>query len=123
MICPICGANNKDNAMFCAQCGADMTGTQQNNYAHVQNEEPGKGMAIASLVTGILGLTICSGWGIPNLLALIFAIVARKKGSRSGMATAGLILGIIGIVLTIIGIIIGFLYSAVILAMFGITAA
>lgn len=121
MICPICGANNEDNVMFCAKCGAKMKNDDQASAA-VQ-EEKGKGMAIASLITGILGLTLCSGWGIPNILAIIFAIVAKKKGSKSGMATAGLILGIIGVVLTIIGFILCLIYGASILALLGISAS
>lgn len=114
MICPICGANNEDNVMFCAQCGADMTGTQQNNYAPVQKEEPGKGMGIASLICGILGLTICCGSGIPNILAIIFAIVAKKKGNKGALPTVGLILGIIGAVFAV-------LYLVYMIAVYGLT--
>lgn len=55
------------------------------------------GMAIASMVLGILWL-----WWIGSLLALIFGYVAknqiRERGdSGGGMATAGIVLGWIGV--------------------------
>ncbi len=61
-----------------------------NNDAPSEN---GKGLAIASLVTGIFGLLCC---GPSAVAALITAIIARNKGNRSGMSMAGLIMGIIG---------------------------
>lgn len=64
--------------------------------------QEGKGVAIASLVTGILGVLCCSPCAIA---AIICSIVAKSKGNTSGMAKAGLILGIIGIVVFIINII------------------
>jgi len=64
--------------------------------------EPGKGLAIASLILGIAGVVF--SWmmgfgGLPSLIGLILAIVAKKKGFSGGIATAGLIISIIGIVL------------------------
>lgn len=70
-------------------------------YKNGAEEEPG-GMAIASLVLGIIGAVLsCTGWGIVlGILAIIFgAIHLKKRSSRRGMATAGLVLGIIAIVL------------------------
>ena len=65
------------------------------------------GMAVASLVSGILGLTLCAGIG--SILALIFGYVGRGQIKRSqgmeggsGMAMAGIILGWIGTILTIL---------------------
>lgn len=66
------------------------------------NAEAGKGPAIASLVTGILGVLCCSPCAVA---AIICSVVAKSKGNKSGMATAGLVLGIIGIVIFIINII------------------
>ena len=58
------------------------------------------GMAIASLVLGILWL-----YGVGSILALIFGLIGQKQidesnGTQSGrgMATAGVVLGVIGIV-------------------------
>lgn len=56
------------------------------------NKQGGNGMAVASLVLGLVGLFLLA---IPcGILAIVFATLSKKKG-KSGMATAGLILGII----------------------------
>ncbi|MCL2840238.1 MAG: DUF4190 domain-containing protein [Defluviitaleaceae bacterium] len=52
-------------------------------------EQPSHGLAIASLVLGILG---------GSVVAIILAVIAKKNGNTSGIATAGLVLGIIGTV-------------------------
>ncbi len=61
---------------------------------------PGRGMAIASLVLGILSL-VCCGL-LPGILAVIFGCVAQYKGNTSHMATAGIVCGIIGSLLALI---------------------
>ena len=61
---------------------------------------PGNGLAIASMVLGILSLVLwITVWGyiIMAPLAIIFGAVARKKGNTSGMATAGIVMGIISL--------------------------
>ena len=65
-----------------------------------------RGMAVASLVCGILGLILC--WVpfaglIINAMAIIFFILARKDGpnAQSGMATAGFVCGIIGFIVAL----------------------
>jgi len=66
-------------------------------------------MDVASLVLGILGAV---AWLLPlfgypiNIVGLILGILAKKK-RMSGMATAGIILTIIGLVLTIINSVAG----------------
>lgn len=68
-------------------------------------------MGIAALILGLIGIV---AWLIPffgfpfNILAIIFGAVGRNS-SNPGMAKAGLILGIIGLVLTIINAILGVL--------------
>jgi len=71
-------------------------------------QPPPKGMAVASLVLGIVGVVLgCSYYfGIPlGALAIIFAVLHKKKYGGSGMATAGLVLGIITAVFAVLGII------------------
>ena len=64
-------------------------------FTSTQSGGNGKGLAIASLVLGLVGLFIA---GLPcGILAIVFAIVSKKK-MKSGMATAGLVLGIIDLV-------------------------
>ena len=67
------------------------------------------GLAVASMVLGIVGIVLFCLFAIPCLLATIFGGIALgqiNKGDGSiggrGMAIAGLVLGIIGIVLFVI---------------------
>ena len=72
------------------------------------------GKAIASLVTGLVGLlTICCGFlVVSSIVALVLGILARKEIQRSngalkgdGMALTGIITGIVGIIVVIVTII------------------
>ncbi len=72
-------------------------------------KKPGRGFAIASLVLGILSAVgLCCCCTIPavsaalGVVAIVLAIIYSKKaGKLDGMALAGLILGIIGIVVAL----------------------
>ena len=55
----------------------------------------GKGLAIASMVLGIAGLTVFPI--IPSIVGLILAIVAKRNGSGGAFATAGLVCSIVGL--------------------------
>ena len=58
---------------------------------------PANGLAIASLVLGIVSLVFCLCFGgFLGLPGIICAVIAMAKGNRSGMAIAGLILSIVG---------------------------
>lgn len=66
-------------------------------------------LAIVSLVTGILGVTICCGAVVLSIAAIVTGVMANKEIAESGgqkkgagMAKAGLILGIVGIVIAIL---------------------
>lgn len=72
-----------------------------------QAKNNGKGMSVAALVLGILGIiggfipVVCYFTLVCAILGLIFGIIGRKKsvaadGKASGLATAGMVLGIIG---------------------------
>jgi mannose/fructose/N-acetylgalactosamine-specific phosphotransferase system component IIC len=66
------------------------------------------GAAIASLVLGIVGLTVFPL--IPSVLALVFGSRARDEiradpgVSGEGLATAGVMLGWIGVAITLLGL-------------------
>ena len=66
----------------------------------------GKGMAIASLVLGILAVVIPYAGTACAIVGLILGIMGKKKmdeaGAPSGMAMAGIILSIIALVASII---------------------
>jgi len=73
-----------------------------------QAQHPSNGMAIASLVLGVLGLVI----GLLSILAIVFGYTARRNIERahggqsgSGLAVAGIALGWIGLALWVIGIV------------------
>ncbi len=91
-------------------------GYGQQNYGGYQNPyggyapRPSQGLAVASLVCGILGvMTSIAGFGFPILFllpiaGLILGIVHKVKGIPlgKGMSTAGIVLSIIGMVLPIV---------------------
>ncbi|HEX6497776.1 MAG TPA: DUF4190 domain-containing protein [Micromonosporaceae bacterium] len=64
-------------------------------------EQPTSGLAIASLVLGILGLVSgCCSFGLPSILAVVLGHIALnelKLGTKrgDGLAKAGLIMGYI----------------------------
>jgi hypothetical protein len=71
--------------------------------------QPASSMAIISLISGVLGLTLLPVVG--SIAAVITAILARREIRESagalggdGLATAGLVLGWIGVALTVIGL-------------------
>lgn len=105
----------------------------QPQYVPVAGPRPGKGLGIAGLVLGILGLIysfieliaaftvmdsrLLSGVAddlmveciivfIFPLLATIFGGAARNKGYKTGVSTAGFVMGIIGSAFCLISIII-----------------
>jgi len=98
MLC-VNGHNNWNQANACGICGVT---TFQNPVSVVAAGGTTNGLAIASMVLGIIWI-----WGLGAILALIFGYVAKRQiretGQRgSGMATAGIVLGWIGIIGTIL---------------------
>lgn len=66
------------------------------------------GLAIASLVMGIISLLVCCCWGCGILFAIpgmIMGISANKK-VKTGVGTAGIVTSIVGLVLNIIVLIV-----------------
>lgn len=110
MFCKYCGAQIDNNAMFCSKCGKRIYGDDDNpvtgyeNYMdNGKNVQEKRGMSIASMVLGIIGIF---AWIIPivgfpiTIVGLILGILGRKKGGKV-FATTGIILCIITLVLTI----------------------
>ncbi len=110
MVCNKCGAPLEENAQFCMNCGAPVQTPaetpvqEQPVYAapvmETPAKQPGKGLAIASLVLGIVSF-LCFPY-ITGILGIVFGGVAKSKGCRSGMATAGIACGIAGVALQLL---------------------
>lgn len=125
MFCAKCGTQVEEGSKFCQKCGTPVgqaVTPPQTASAQPGNYQPAaaiktSGMAIASLVLGILGI---------SLLAIIFGIVALNQIKKSngfvtgkGMAIAGIILGSVAIVITII-VIIALVVAAPTISYYGI---
>jgi hypothetical protein len=105
--CFRCGQAMEASAPTCPQCGASQLSSAV--YAPPPVQQPPStaetnGMAIASLVLGILWL-----YWIGSILAVVFGHIALGQIARSqgrsagrGMALAGVILGYIGIAVLVI---------------------
>ena len=111
--------------IHCIRCGYDLTGvalgaTCPECGARVDHAMipagASSGYAIASMVLGIAALVMCPGsYGVFSLvcgpLAIVFWRLAQRQiregrvsPASKGMATAGLVMGIIGTVLGVIGV-------------------
>jgi hypothetical protein len=80
--------------------------------ALISQQNTTDGFAIASLICSCVGLVSCCTI-VPSLLGVIFAAISKAKndGSRpTGVSTAGLITGIIGLIINII-IVIAMIYA------------
>lgn len=79
----------------------DMRSNGQNG-----NQPPEKnGLAVASMVLGILSLLLCCTCFVNILLgvlAIIFGLLSKNGQKMNGSAKAGVVLGIIGIILTVL---------------------
>lgn len=74
----------------------------QDDNQYVTDAEPGSGKATASLICGIIGL-LCFG-PVLGIISICLSISAKNEGNTSGVATAGLVLGIIDIIGAIISL-------------------
>ena len=96
---------------------------EQNNNVTPAPTSDGKGQSIAALVLGILGIIggwfpiVCYFTTVCAILGVVFGVIGRKKsvaahGKASGLATAGLVLGIVGTAIAALGLVCTVLCSA-----------
>ncbi|MBD5646065.1 MAG: hypothetical protein HDQ89_00030 [Desulfovibrio sp.] len=100
----------------------------QQQYQQAAAPVPGKGMGVASLVLGILGLLTClTGWGA--IIGLILAIIGLILGSKArkilplsdrGIATAGWICSIVALCICAAGLLLAVLAGGVLLGLAGL---
>jgi predicted RNA-binding Zn-ribbon protein involved in translation (DUF1610 family) len=103
--CPVCGEMIQARAARCRYCGEDLHGGPSRGGRRLppRSGDDGEGLAIASLVLGIISLLLCVS-PITAPLAIIFGVMhqgkARENGLMpSGQATAGITCGIIALAL------------------------
>ena len=141
MYCNNCGGFVQDGAPNCPNCGMMMGAPDAQSMGYGQamgqpmgqqmgqpmgqpmgygGRQPAHGMAVASLVLGILPFAICwIGEGVGYILGMIMAIVgivlgavARKQGNRGGIAIAGLVVSIVALAILGVLFIIALIYVA-----------
>ena len=134
MNCPNCNAIIDENDTICKSCGASLSSINNPSESMPSDNNPSKissqsdtpapsvpknnGMAIASMVLGIVSIPLlcCYGVGIiPAILAVVLGFVSKKKIEESngleigrGMSLAGIIIGFASFALGLIGIILMF---------------
>lgn len=118
--CPQCGFVGWSDVEFCKACGAPLgqssagyarPGTPYNSWNESEGEK--KGLAIFSLVLGIISFFTFGMLGVGAIVGIILAVVAMGKVKREpwkyggrGIAVAGLVLSIVSLVSVIpVGII------------------
>lgn len=72
-------------------------------YTPVQPANPNNGMAIGSLICGIVGILLCCCCGVGAIVGavgIVLSVLSRKQndGKFSGLAMAGLICSIVAVV-------------------------
>lgn len=117
MNCPTCGAPNPEGLVTCRECGRPLPVDAAPAAPPARKTSD---MAIASLISGILGWTFLPVVG--SVLAVVLGHSARGEIKRSGgaiegdtMATIGMLLGYANLGLAAMGII-----AAVLAAIVGI---
>jgi hypothetical protein len=107
MFCQYCGEEISDNAVFCGKCGRPLgpdVFTINSNPMQSAARQPGqkRGLSISSMILGLIGL---AAWILPVvgfpvvIIGLILGIIGRDKGAK-GIATAGIVLCTITLILT-----------------------
>ena len=111
--CPMCGEQIIATAAKCRFCGAVFDSRLRGTSMH--RGQSYQGFAITSMVLGILGLIGCWCGPVLGIVAIIFGVVANNGMKKSnnfegkGMATAGVVMGIISTVLWTLFIILYFI--------------
>ncbi len=106
MFCPRCRSANADGAPFCAACGSPLSNAASRGSLR-------RGLAITSLVLGILSIPTLGLLGLGALLAIVLGIVALVKAKNSpgeyggkGLAIGGIVCGGLSVLIVIpVGII------------------
>ncbi len=122
MFCKNCGSENNDTDKFCKNCGQPLSAQESQQegasgsaspdptpvqYTSYQQESPmdesaPTGIAIASMVLGIVSIVFCCFSVIAvacGIIAIVFAKKEEQRGVSNGFIKAGFICGLIGSIL------------------------
>lgn len=122
MFCKNCGSENNDTDKFCKNCGQPLSAQESQQeqasgsaapdptpvqYTSYQQESPmdesaPTGIAIASMVLGIVSIVFCCFSVIAvacGVIAIVFAKKEEQRGVSNGFIKAGFICGLIGSIL------------------------
>jgi type II secretory pathway pseudopilin PulG len=107
MQCPRCRFDNSDGTRFCASCGAPMGVPARPSTASPRGraEQPKQGMAITSLVLGLISLPLMCALGagvLTAIVGLILGIVALVRSNRAPAEYGGKGLAIGGIAASVV---------------------
>lgn len=110
-VCPKCGTNLEENAVFCDECGerlAAPTAQPVNNAAGNMSKgsEKQSGMGIASLVLGIISILTLGVFIFPEIVGLVLGIIGiLDKTHKKTLAIVGTVLSGIAIVIIVFSLI------------------
>lgn len=101
--CPKCGAENDQMSKYCIVCGKALTQTKNHTVYTKDRSTQAKLSLIFGILSAVFGILCCCGvlyipailTGIASLILGIMSVKSEKKGN----AIAGIVLGIIGILL------------------------
>ncbi len=122
MFCKNCGSENNNTDKFCKNCGQPLSAQESQQegasgsaspdptpvqYTSYQQESPmdesaPTGIAIASMVLGIVSIVFCCFSVIAvacGIIAIVFAKKEEQRGVSNGFIKAGFICGLIGSIL------------------------
>lgn len=118
--CPHCGAPKALTERYCPQCGKDRSGEYApylaKAYAEIKKADPvvteaqeaerqrirGRAFAIAALVISLFNLLMCATLLTPITLPLVIIFVCKsvnRKGGKTGMAVAAVIISAISAII------------------------
>lgn len=101
MICRNCGTQCTDGTLYCINCGAPLQAAPVYNAPAMQ---PSHGLALTSMIMGIISFLPIFPV-LSSILAICFGVTAKGNGNREGMATAGIVCGIISLALFVLMIV------------------
>ena len=106
MFCPKCGKEMADDSKYCSACGAQFEVAQpavQTNGASKADKKckQAKSSFIMAIVGLIIAGIICGTYAFVTGIQALKEIKADKELSGKGMAIAGIVLGLLDIVLSI----------------------